>query len=290
MRVVKWVALGAAGAAVIGFVGWNLYQASRPPAVPAPVEWGEVPARVYGRLEPAGGEVYVSPPVTRSVEEIRVAEGDAVAKGEVLCVLERGVEAARLRVAAARVASLRKSAELNRDTFERRRELFADRRISESEYTQAKLTAELAARNLQVAEGELELARAELAQLELRSPVAGVVYKMDVRLGETVRAGDNTKIVVGGRGYWVRLYVESFWVNRVREGTLYKVYDAETAAYLGRGRVVARKPYLGGRDFQTDDLRERFDTKFQEVILELDPAREGLPLGLSVVAELDVPK
>jgi RND family efflux transporter MFP subunit len=289
VRKLKWVFLGAVGVAVIVFVGWNLYKASRPPASPTPVESEGVPARVYGRLEPAGGEVYVSPPVTRSVEEIRVTEGEVVAQGEVLCVLERDVEKARFRVAEARVASLRKSVELERDTFERRGELFANGRISEYEYTQAKLAAELAARNLQVANGELALARAELAQLELRSPVAGVVYKIDLRLGETIRAGDNTKIVVGGRGYWVRLYVESFWVDRVREGTAYKVYDAETGAYVGLGKVVERKPYLGGRDFQSDDLRERFDTKFQEVILDLEPAREGLPLGLSVVAELAPP-
>ena len=50
--------------------------------------------------------------------------------------------------------------------------------------------------------------------------------------------------------------------------------------------LVEKNPYLGGRDFQSDDLQERFDTKFQEVILRLEPKKKNIPLGLNVMAEL----
>jgi hypothetical protein len=43
---------------------------------------------------------------------------------------------------------------------------------------------------------------------------------------------------------------------------------------------------MGRRDFRTEDLQERFDTKFQEVILEVSPLSATLPIGLTVIAEL----
>ena len=44
---------------------------------------------------------------------------------------------------------------------------------------------------------------------------------------------------------------------------------------------------MGRRDFRTEDLQERFDTKFQEVILEVSPESDNLPIGLTVIAELE---
>ena len=285
-KYLKWIVLGAALFCGLLFIVCNLYKSSRPPAIMEPPDLDRAPARVYGRVEPAGGEVYVSPDVTRAVKEILVKEGNAVTKGQVLCVLVNDVERAQLGVAEARLAALSKSVELSADTFERNAELFSRGRISEYEYKQAKLKSELDGRDLNVAYGELTLARARLGQLELRAPVDGVVYKLDVRLGETLAAGDNTRIILGSKDLWVRLYVESFWVDRVKEGARYKVYDSETDEHVGVGTVIRRNPYLGGRNFQSDDLQERFDTKFQEVILRLEPQKKSIPLGLNVVAEL----
>ena len=285
-RIVKWSAVGLVALLVLSFIVCNVYKSSRPPAAAALPDVNESPARVYGRVEPAGGAVYVSPDVTRSVKEIPVEEGDAVSKGQLLCALEDGVEAAQLRVAESRVASLKKSLALSRDTFERNRALYEGGKISEYEYTQAQLKSELGAKDLDVAYGELALARARLEQLHLTSPIDGIVYKFDVRLGETLAAGDNTRIVLGPRKLWIRLYVESFWVDRVKEGARYKIYDAETNEYLGDGTVVRRNPYVGARDFRSEDLQESFDTKFQEVILSFENKKQNIPLGLNVMAAL----
>ena len=69
-------------------------------------------------------------------------------------------------------------------------------------------------------------------------------------------------------------------------GARYKVYNSETDEYLGEGEVTYKAPYVGRRNFRTEDTQERFDTKFQEVVLLLDQEKETIPIGLSVVAEL----
>jgi hypothetical protein len=138
-----------------------------------------------------------------------------------------------------------------------------------------------------VAEREVQLARAQLDELQLKSPIDGMVYKFDVRLGETLAAGDNTRIILGGKDLWVRLFVESYWLDRVKPGSQYKVYNSETNKLIGAGNVLFALPYVGRRDFRTEDSQERFDTKFQEVVLALEDTQSEAPIGLSVMAVLE---
>jgi len=167
----------------------------------------------------------------------------------------------------------------------RSKNLFARQVGSEYTYTQARLQYELELRRLKAANNELTVAKAQREQCVLRAPCAGVVYKCDVRVGETLQAGDNDRIILGSSDLWVRLAVESFWKDRIVEGAACTVYDSETRAVVGSGTVLKRVPYLGRRDFRTEDAQERFDTKFQEVVVALQPVKQPLPIGLSVFAE-----
>jgi hypothetical protein len=75
-------------------------------------------------------------------------------------------------------------------------------------------------------------------------------------------------------------------MDRIALGSRYKIYHSETNQYLGSGLVMYRAPYMGRRDFRTEDVQERFDTKFQEAVLAFTPEKDRIPIGLSVVAEL----
>jgi multidrug resistance efflux pump len=196
------------------------------------------------------------------------------------------VETAQLNLNLTRIASAKKTLEITQDDLKRKKSLFAQKSDSEFSYNQSRLKSELDANSIAVAEREAELAKAQLDELQLKSPIDGMVYKFDVRLGETLSAGDNTRIILGDNDLWVRLFVESFWLDRVKVGSQYKVYNSETNNYLGSGKVIFALPYVGRRDFRTEDAQERFDTKFQEVVLALEDKQGEVPIGLSVMAEL----
>jgi len=268
------------------FILYSLMISSAPPKAAEPPVLSESPARVYGVVEPAGREVFVSPPVTKEVVQIFVKEGDVVRKGQILCQLDNDVERAELALAEAKVVSAEKSIDITSDDMSRKKTLYAQKVDSEFGYTQARLKRELDVSNLRVALQEVELATARLKELEMTSPIDGRVYKFDVRLGETLTSGDITRIIVGSPDLWVRFFIESFWMDRIIPGARYKIYHSETNEYLGSGEVLYRAPYMGRRDFRTEDVQERFDTKFQEVVLSFTPEKEGIPIGLSVVAEL----
>jgi len=287
MRIVKWVIGLIIVGALINFMLTSFVKSSKPPQVAKQPVLPETPARVYGKIEPAGREVYVSPPMTKRVVAIYVKEGDMVKKGQALCSLESEVETAQVNLTLSKIESAKKTLEITQDDFKRKKNLYVQKTDSEFSYTQSRLKSELDANSIAVAEREAQLAKAQLEELQLKAPIDGMVYKFDVRLGETLAAGDNTRIILGEKDLWVRLFVESYWLDRVKTGAQYKVYNSETNKLIGSGKVLFALPYVGRRDFRTEDTQERFDTKFQEVVLALDDKQGEAPIGLSVMAVLE---
>ncbi len=287
-RSLKAIVLVLVTLAALFFIVSSLKNSSEPPKVAPPVKLADAPMRLYGLVEPAGREVLVGPPMSKRVTEIFVREGDRVKAGQRLCDLESNVEQKQVSLAEAKMALSQKALELSNDDLNRTRSLYKKNVDSEYVFTQAKLQNAMELKRLRVSGSELDVAKAKLEETILRSPVDGLVYKFDIRMGETLQAGDNSKIIIGAAGLWVRLAVESFWRGRVKPGGEYAVYDSETRQYLGLGRVLSRTPYMGRRNYRTEDTQERFDTKFQDVILELepDPGQNDIPIGLSVIAEL----
>jgi len=221
------------------------------------------------------------------VARIAAHEGDTVKAGQPLVVLESSVEDAQAHAAFDRATAAEKAYAISREAYDRAAGLFAAKGISEQEFRQALLKASLDSANYGAARADAELARAQLEQLTLRSPVDGIVYKLDLRLGQTLAAGDDSKITLGSPRQQARMFVESFWLGRLKVGDNCKVFDSETGRGLGNGRVVSLSPYVGGRTVRTDDVKERFDAEYQVAVMELDTA--GLPLGLNVVAEIAAP-
>lgn len=269
------------------FIISSFLKASRPPQAAQPPVISAAPVKVFGVIEPAGREVFVSPPLTRRIESIHAAEGDTITRDQLLAEMENSVERAQVALAETKVDLARKAIELEDDDVRRSLQLYKKKIDSEYTYVQARLQKELEEKRLSVAREDLNLAKAQLEQTMLRSPIDGMIYKFDVRLGETLQSGDNSRIILGEKGYWARIWVESFWRDRIAPDSVYTLYDSETRRKIGTGKFLKQTPYMGRRDFRTEDLQERFDTKFQEVILEVEPvAGETLPIGITVMAEL----
>ena len=269
------------------FIISSFLKASRPPQAAQPPDITGTPVTIYGVLEPAGREVFVSPPLSRRIVSVHAVEGDTVVRGQLLAELENSVERAQVALNETKIELARKALELQNNDASRSLQLFKKNIDSEYQYMHTRLQKELEEKRLTVAREDLSLTQAQLEQTMLRSPIDGIVFKFDVRLGETLTSGDNSRIVLGEKGYWARMWVESFWRERITPGATYTLYDSETRQQIGTGKFLKRIPYMGRRDFRTEDLQERFDTKFQEVILEVEPiAGATLPIGLTVIAEL----
>jgi len=266
----------------VSYIQISLRKASVPPAPSRTPSLDAAPVRLYGLVEPLGREVFVGPQQTRRVVRIFVQEGQEVSPGQALFELEQEVERQALEVAKSKVKELEGRLNLVLDELKRKTPLSQTGAIPEVEYTQKSLEAELIRRQIETARAEVELSKRELDTLTLQSPIQGRLYKFDVRTGEQLTPQDYTRIVIGKSEKQVRLFVESFWLNKVRMGDVFQVQDAETMRNIGFGKVVAVSEYVGARDFRSEDTLERLDTKYAQAILHVDGAA-SVPLGKLVL-------
>lgn len=283
-KLVLWLLLLLIVIVGINFTRIALRNAARPPEPSRTPALADSPARLYGLVEPLGREVFVGPPQARRVVEVAVAEGTPVRAEDVLIRLDADLEQQAVRIAEARLEEAVRRVAITQDELRRKRQLARDKAVPESEAVRLELQAKLEEQQIETARAELAARRTELEKLTLRTPVDGRVYKLDVRLGELITPQDYDRIVVGRNEQQVRLFVETFWMKGVQPGQRYRVRDSETLRDLGEGVVREVSPYVGARGFRTEDRLERLDTKFAQVVLELE-ATDSLPLGLLVLCE-----
>jgi len=286
MKKIGIVTVGVLSAVAIAFFIINSlsksakpFESAQPPALP------NTPARIYGIIEPLGGEVYIAPPVPRTVQAIYVSEGSIVKKGQPICLLDCDIEKTELEIAKSKIKEIESKIAITKDEFSRKQELFKEKAIPELEYEQLRLQLEYEKTMLKTALAAYDQAKTQLERLLLKSPVDGGIYKLDIHNGELFTPQDYKKIIIGNRQKQVRMFVESFWRNRITINGKVIIKDSETTEPIGKGWITAILPYIGTRDFRTEDALERIDVKYQQVLVKATFSKD-VPIGLLVQCEL----
>ena len=155
---------------------------------------GEIQPKVY---------VNISSQVPGQIVELRVKEGDHVAKGDVLLQLDpeqyRSTVTrleANLRMARINLEREESSLKTHEATLRRQEELARKEIVSAESLDQAKLLADTTAiqirayeEQIQQAEADLGKARDELSKTTIRAPMTGLVTRVNAKLGEQVIIG-----------------------------------------------------------------------------------------------------
>lgn len=141
----------------------------------------------------------VGTPVIGLVEAMLVERGDRVVKGQVIALLRADVERAAVGVAHSRSQAeadeqaARANVGFARQKLERAQDLLGKKFISQQALDQARTEYEVAEQKLaqaqeqkHIAQRELDLAAARLAQRSIRSPLDGVVAERYLSVGERV--------------------------------------------------------------------------------------------------------
>ncbi|WP_207511818.1 efflux RND transporter periplasmic adaptor subunit [Longitalea luteola] len=159
-------------------------------------------------------EVKVSPDISGEIVDLQVKEGDSVRRGQVLAKIYADIYSTQRNQAAAEVSrqqalvdnskaqleSLESALQLAKRTFERQKQLKADKIISDAEFEQAQNALQTAQANYNAAlqsirSGEagiassrasLERANKDLSRTAVLSPMSGVVSLLNVKAGERV--------------------------------------------------------------------------------------------------------
>ena len=126
------------------------------------------------------------------VVELPVDEGDAIAAGDIIAVLDSEDLQASVNLAEASLNEARaRLADAERE-FARQAELVEDQLTSRALYDAATTQREVALAQVGTAEARLNAARAQLDYTVVRAPIDGVVIERNIEVGEMVAPGGFT--------------------------------------------------------------------------------------------------
>lgn len=185
-----------------------------------------IPRSISYRLSAIGSlrtpeHVTLSPKKAGIISKIYVKEGDRVKKGQVLVQLEDVDARLQVERAEARVREAEASLETNRNTLGRYKKLYESRVISQQTYDDLSLKVKLDEARLDLARAELHLARQNLLDHQIVSPIEGVVNLKIASAGEHVNVAPKDEIltIVQMDPLELEFYIPENWVSRVQKGS-----------------------------------------------------------------------
>lgn len=147
-----------------------------------PIEFEEsYSASIRGRQD-----VDIIPQVSGRIIRLCVKEGEQVATGQVLAVIDQTPYQAALRIAIANVSAARAKVETARIELNGKQSLFDEKVISDYELSVARNQLVVAQAELEQAKAQEANARNELSYTEIKSPSNGVIGTLPYRVGALV--------------------------------------------------------------------------------------------------------
>lgn len=178
--------------------------------------------------------VTISPKKAGIISKILVKEGDRVKKGQFLVQLDDIDARLQVERAEARVREAEASLETNRNTLARYQKLLESRVIPQQTYDDLSLKVKLDEARLSLAKTELDLARQNLSDHQIFSPIEGVVNLKIAALGEHVNVAPKDEILtlVQMDPLELEFHVPENWAGRIHQGNeiqfTVKAYAQET--------------------------------------------------------------
>jgi len=189
-------------------------------------------------------DVRVSSFVAGRIAEMKAAEGDHVASGQFLAKIDDHIYRNQLAQAAAAEAQAKANLENAKLNLARDENLFTRGIAARKELEDARMQAAVAQAALQQAEASLSLARRQLSRTEIVSPLAGMVVKRFVNVGEQVD-GTAAQPVVEVASYGeVELLasVPAAYLTRIHVGQTLTISSDAFPGKTFTGRAVAVSP------------------------------------------------
>lgn len=229
--------------------------------------------------------VEVSAPVSEKLVAVSAVRGAHVAPGDLLARLDDTLARADVAAAEAALAGARARASVAAEEWTRAQRLERESVASHQSLDRARLERDQAAALVREAQARLDAARKRLADLDVVSPVAGVVDQIPFDSGERVPAGAVLAVVLADGQPWARVWLPERAVANVVPGTEADVrIDGRPGIWAGRVLDVGREPEFTPHFALTE--RERGHLVYETRIVLDDAAlatlRPGVPAEVTI--------
>jgi membrane fusion protein (multidrug efflux system) len=192
----------------------------------------------YGVVESAE-DVAITVDFSASVTAVHFEEGQRVEQGHLLIELDSRKRDLRLTQATTAVKETRAGLEEARHDLQRRRGLADRGAVSREDLDRSEIALRRATARYEDALAAHSLAKRELTESRVLSPVSGIVDRKSVEQGETVMPGQLLGSVQAVDRVRVRAYVSEREVNDLRIGARAEVRSASVPGGIFQAKVEA---------------------------------------------------
>jgi RND family efflux transporter MFP subunit len=134
------------------------------------------------------------------VVRVLVQPGQWVRAGQTLAVIDRSVQVQQAAQLAAQIQVAQADLSLAQNELDRAQALVSRGFISRAEIDQKRSARDAAAARVRVAQAQLGAARAQIGQLDVRAPTAGLVLTRNVEAGQVVGPGSGALFRIASQG------------------------------------------------------------------------------------------
>jgi len=130
----------------------------------------------------------------------------------------------------------------------------------------------------------------EFTLYSLNAPRDGIIYKCEIRKGESFGFADRDRIIVGAPDLQVTGELEPYWIGLIDKKKTYHVYNAENDRFMGTATYKSASRYLRPKAVRAESPGEMLSGEYQEIVFNLMTSEQDLPIGLQVYVRLESPE
>jgi membrane fusion protein (multidrug efflux system) len=181
----------------------------------------------------------VTPAISGTVKTVKVVDTQQVQAGDELIALDDSDMQLSLKQAEANLAHSAADLDRVQANYDRRKKLSASGYVSGEDLANAESSLKIAKATFDNASALLEQAKIDLERTVLRAPIAGIVAKRDVQIGERVVAGAHLLSIVPVSQIYVNANFKEVQLRNVKIGQPVEVHaDLYGSRIVYHGRVV----------------------------------------------------
>jgi len=244
--------------------------------------------RLVGTIERT--QVELTAPVSESIVALTVRRGQRVSAGDVLVQLDKTYALAEVARSEAGIAAAHTAVSVAKQELDRVKQLRRTSVTSEQQLERAELSFDEARARLREAEALAVAAQKRTRDLDLVSPVNGVVDQLPFDAGERVPAGSVLVVVLADGNPWVRVWVPETRYVQVLPDTPAEVrIDGIQGVVHGSVLDVAREPEFTPHYALTERDRVHLVYETRVELLDAPPTlRPGMPAEVRILAPRNV--
>jgi RND family efflux transporter MFP subunit len=235
------------------------------------------------------------------LQQLLVKEGDAVAAGQLLAVIQPQEQRANVKYYAssdqqyaAQVTQAEADLEYARLTFQRDEPLYKEHAISAQDYDQARTNYDAARarvdsvnKQTEAAAAQKEKAMVQLGYTKIVAPLDGIVDTRAALQGEVVNPSQAIVTLINPDDLWVRADVEETYIDQIRLGESLPVKLPSGAVRQG---TVFYRSVDADYATQRDVSRTKRDIRTFEIRLRCDNRDRSLAVGMTAYVTLPLEK